>query len=77
MRIKAAVNMPAKGIIIEASSEKGLGTAVNALITKGTLKVGDLVLAGSYWGRIKKMKSDTGVDITQAGPSIPVQVCVS
>jgi translation initiation factor IF-2 len=66
--------MSASGVVIESQFQKGQGATASVLITKGTLRVGDNILAGTSWGRVKSMTSDTGKSLEEAGPSIPVQV---
>jgi len=65
---------PAQGTVIEAYLDKGRGPVATILVDKGCLKCGDMVLAGLEYGRIKIMRGDNGAFITQAGPSVPVEV---
>lgn len=74
MNLKAAVETPAEGTVIESRVDKGMGTVVTALVQKGSLKVGDYVLAGPSWGRVRRLISDQKTDLETAGPSTPVQV---
>ena len=64
----------AKGIVIEAQLDKGRGPVATVLVDKGTLKVGDPIVAGGVWGKVRAMINDKGEQIKQAGPSTPVQV---
>lgn len=64
----------ASGSVIEASLDKGRGYVATIMIQNGTLKIGDILLAGSHYGRVKAMFDDTGKRITEAGPSTPVLV---
>ncbi len=74
LELKAPVECPAKGTIIEAKLDKGRGPVATVLVEKGTLKVGDCVVAGSVSGRIRAMVNDKGQNIKIAGPSTPVEV---
>ena len=64
----------AKGLVIEAQLDKGRGPVATVLIQSGTLKRGDVVLAGSSYGRVRAMLDEDGKTITEAGPSIPVEI---
>ncbi len=72
--LKANPNRAASGVVIEASLDKGRGYLATFLIQKGTLKVGDTVVAGQYYGRVKAMLNHRGTRLEEAGPSRPVQV---
>lgn len=72
--LKANPNRKAKGTIIEAKLDKGRGAVATVLIQKGTLKKGDVVLVGSSYGKVRAMFSSKGKRITQAGPSVPVEI---
>ena len=72
--LKANPKRPAEGTVIEAKLDRGRGPVATVLIQRGTLKVGDLVVAGAEWGRVRALVSDTGETITTAGPSTPVEV---
>ncbi|MBL7863342.1 MAG: translation initiation factor IF-2 [Cyclobacteriaceae bacterium] len=74
LSLKANPNKPAVGSVIEASLDKGRGYVATVMVQSGTLRVGDIVLAGSNHGRVKAMFEDTGARIKEAGPSSPVQV---
>ena len=67
-------NGRAKGIVIEAQLDKGRGPVATVLVDKGTLKVGDPIVAGAAWGKVRAMINDKGEQIKDAGPSTPVQV---
>jgi len=71
LELKANPNRRAVGSVIEASLDKGKGYVTTILVQKGTLKVGDYVLAGSYSGKIKSLLNERGNEITEAGPSTP------
>ena len=64
----------AKGIVIEAQLDKGRGPVATVLVDKGELKVGDPIVAGAAWGRVRAMINDKGEQVKSAGPSMPVQV---
>ena len=64
----------AKGIVLEANLDTGRGPVATVLVDKGTLKVGDPIVAGGAWGRVRAMIDDKGKQIKEAGPSMPVQV---
>ncbi|MFK7917420.1 MAG: translation initiation factor IF-2 [Ilumatobacter sp.] len=64
----------AKGIVIEAQLDKGRGPVATVLVDKGTLKVGDPIVAGGVWGKVRAMINDKGEQVKTAGPSTPVQV---
>lgn len=72
--LKANPNRKAKGTIIEAKLEKGRGPVATVLLQKGTLKVGDAVVAGTSYGRVRAMLDDKGKRIKKAGPSMPVEI---
>jgi len=74
LELKAAVDVPAKGLVIEAKLDKGRGPVATILVQSGTLKRGDVVLAGSAYGRVRAMLDESGKSITEAGPSIPVEI---
>jgi translation initiation factor IF-2 len=71
---KANPNRTAMGAVIEAKIDRGRGTVVTLLVQNGTLKVGDIVVAGSEWGKVRAMVNDHGKAIKEAGPSMPVEV---
>ncbi len=74
LNLKANPDKPAIGSVIEASLDKGRGYVATVMVQSGTLRVGDIVVAGSNHGRVKAMYEDTGARIKEAGPSSPVQV---
>jgi translation initiation factor IF-2 len=74
MNLKAPVDCEAQGTVIEASVSKGLGTVVTALVQKGTLSIGDYVLAGPSWGRVRRILTDQNLEVDTAGPGTPVQI---
>jgi translation initiation factor IF-2 len=74
LELKADPSRPAEGTVIEAKLDRGRGPVATVLIQRGTLKVGDLIVAGAEWGRVRALLSDTGVPVDTAGPSTPVEV---
>ncbi|MEZ5785377.1 MAG: translation initiation factor IF-2 [Xanthobacteraceae bacterium] len=72
--LKANPNRPAEGTVVEAKLDRGRGPVATVLVQRGTLKVGDIVVAGAEWGRVRALVSDTGATVDQAGPSTPVEV---
>ncbi len=74
LELRAPVDAMAKGIVIEAQLDKGRGPVATVLIQSGTLKTGDVVLAGSTYGRVRAMLDENGKSIKTAGPSIPVEI---
>lgn len=74
LELKAAKDAPAKGLVIEAQLDKGRGPVATVLVQSGTLKRGDVVLAGSTYGRVRAMLDENGKNATEAGPSLPVEI---
>jgi translation initiation factor IF-2 len=74
LELTAAVDAPAKGLIIEARLDKGRGPVATMLVQSGTLRKGDVVLAGAVFGRVRAMLDENGKAINEAGPSIPVEI---
>ena len=74
LELKAPKNIPAKGLVIEGRLDKGRGPVSTILIQSGTLKRGDMLLAGTAFGRVRAMLDEAGKDIKEAGPSIPVEI---
>jgi translation initiation factor IF-2 len=74
LELKAAKDAPAKGIVIEARLDKGRGPVATVLVQSGTLKRGDVILAGAVFGRVRAMLDETGKAVDSAGPSIPVEI---
>ena len=72
--LKANPNRAAKGAVIEARLDKGRGPIMTVLVQNGTLKLGDIIIAGSAVGRVRTMINDKGQRITEAGPSVPVEI---
>ena len=74
LELTAARDMPAQGIVIESRLDKGRGPVASLLIQSGTLRKGDIVLAGLQFGRVRAMLDEDGKTIDEAGPSIPVEI---
>ncbi|AVO42330.1 translation initiation factor IF-2 [Simplicispira suum] len=74
LELKATVDTLAKGLVIEAQLDKGRGPVATVLVQSGTLKVGDVVLAGQTFGRVRAMLDENGQTTKTAGPSIPVEI---
>jgi translation initiation factor IF-2 len=74
LELQAPRNTPAKGLVIEGRLDKGRGSVATILVTSGTLKRGDMILAGNTFGKVRAMLDETGKDIQEAGPSMPVEI---
>lgn len=74
MDLKANPNREADGLVIESKIEKGRGPVATLLVKSGTLKRGDIVVAGQYWGKVKAMMDERNKQLKSAGPSVPVAV---
>ncbi|MBC3884728.1 translation initiation factor IF-2 [Undibacterium griseum] len=74
LELTAPKDAPAKGLVVEARLDKGRGTVATILVQSGTLRRGDVVLAGTSYGRVRAMLDENGSNITEAGPSIPVEI---
>jgi translation initiation factor IF-2 len=74
LELKAPIDAPARGLVIEARLDKGRGPVATVLVMSGTLKRGDMVLAGSVFGRVRAMSDEDGKNIVTAGPAIPVEI---
>jgi translation initiation factor IF-2 len=74
LELKAPIDAMAKGLVIEARLDKGRGPVATVLVQSGTLKTGDVVLAGQTYGRVRAMLDENGRAIKDAGPSIPVEI---
>jgi translation initiation factor IF-2 len=72
--LKANPDRPAEGTVIEARLDRGRGPVATVLVQRGTLKVGDIIVAGAEWGRVRALISDIGNSVDSAGPSMPVEV---
>ena len=74
LELKAVKNAMAKGVVIESRLDKGRGPVATVLVRDGTLHVGDIILCGLGWGRVRAMRDEVGNSVKEAGPSIPVEV---
>ncbi len=74
LELKANPNRSAEGVVIEAKLDKGRGPVGTVLIQRGTLKVGDIVVAGCSWGKVRALINDQGRQVKEAGPSVPVEI---
>ena len=74
LELQAPREAPAKGIVVEARLDKGRGAVATILVQSGTLKKGDVLLAGTVFGRVRAMNDENGKPISEAGPSIPVEI---
>lgn len=72
--LKANPDRAAEGTVIEAKLDRGRGPVATVLVQRGTLRTGDIVVAGAEWGRVRALISDTGAQIKEAAPSLPVEV---
>ena len=72
--LKANPDRAAEGTVIEAKLDRGRGPVATALVQRGTLKTGDIVVAGAEWGRVRALISDTGEQVTAVGPSTPAEI---
>jgi translation initiation factor IF-2 len=72
--LKANPDRPADGMVVEAQLDKGRGPVATVLVQRGTLKAGDIIVAGSAWGRVRALIDETGETVKTAGPSVPVEV---
>jgi translation initiation factor IF-2 len=74
LELKAPVNAPARGVVIESRLDKGRGPVATVLVKSGTLKKGDVLLAGAVFGRVRAMNDENGKAVSEAGPAIPVEI---
>ena len=74
LELKAAANAPGKGVVVESRLDKGRGAVATVLVQNGTLRKGDIVLAGQFYGKVRALLDETNSQVASAGPSIPVQI---
>ncbi len=74
LELKANPDRTAEGVVVEAKLDKGRGPVATVLVQRGTLKVGDIFVAGAEWGRVRALVNDQGQQVSEAGPSQPVEV---
>ncbi len=72
--LKANPDRAAEGVIVESKMERGRGSVATILIKRGTLKTGDIIVAGGEWGRVRALVDDRGTQVAEAGPSMPIEV---
>ncbi|MBM3487971.1 MAG: translation initiation factor IF-2 [Alphaproteobacteria bacterium] len=72
--LRANPDRPAEGVVIEARLDRGRGNVATVLVQRGTLRGGDIVVAGSEWGRVRALVDDTGAGVDEAGPAVPVEI---
>ena len=72
--LKANPDRPAEGVVIETKVERGRGSVATVLVQRGTLRVGDIFVAGAEWGRVRGLYDANGVSLNEAGPSVPAEV---
>ncbi|AXS83224.1 MULTISPECIES: translation initiation factor IF-2 [Marinobacter] len=74
LELQAVTDAPAKGVVVESSLERGRGSVATVLVQNGTLRQGDMVVAGAYFGKVRAMTDEAGKQVREAGPSIPVEI---
>ncbi len=74
LELKANPDRPAQGVVVEAQLDRGRGSVATILVQRGTLRVGDTVVVGSEWGRVRAMVDERGQQLEEAGPSMPVEI---
>ena len=74
LELEASPNASARGVVVESSLERGRGSVATVLVQNGTLRQGDMVVAGSFYGKVRAMTDEAGKQVKEAGPSIPVEI---
>jgi translation initiation factor IF-2 len=74
LELEASPDAPAKGVVVESSLERGRGSVATVLVQNGTLRQGEMVVAGGFFGKIRAMTDEAGKQVKAAGPSIPVEI---
>lgn len=74
MELKAYTDVPGHGVVVESRLDKGRGSVASVLVQNGTLRTGDIVLAGHEYGRVRALVDENGKNVKEAGPSIPVEI---
>src|SRR5690554_5281168 len=74
LELQASPDAPANGVVVESSLERGRGSVATVLVQNGTLRQGDIIVAGSFFGKVRAMTDEAGKQVKEAGPSIPVEI---
>ena len=74
LELRAVPEAAAQGVVVESRLDKGRGPVATVLVQNGTLRRGDIIVAGTHFGRVRAMRDDTGANVEEAGPAIPVEV---
>ena len=74
LELEAVKDAPAKGVVVESSLERGRGSVATVLVQNGTLRQGEMVVAGAWYGKVRAMTDEAGKQVKEAGPSIPVEI---
>jgi translation initiation factor IF-2 len=74
LELKANPDREAQGVVIEAKLDRGRGVVATVLVQRGTLRIGDIIVCGGQWGRVRALIGDRGQPIAEAGPSVPVEI---
>lgn len=74
LELEASPDAPAKGVVVESSLERGRGSVATVLVQNGTLRQGEMVVAGGFFGKVRAMTDEAGKQVKEAGPSIPVEI---
>jgi len=74
LELTAAKNVPAKGVVVESRLDRGRGAVSTVLVQNGTLRSGDIIIAGTFYGRVRAMQDENAKPVKDAGPSIPVEI---
>ncbi|WBU40735.1 translation initiation factor IF-2 [Marinobacter alkaliphilus] len=74
LELEASPDASARGVVVESSLERGRGSVATVLVQNGTLRQGDMVVAGSFYGKVRAMTDEAGKQVKEAGPSIPVEI---
>lgn len=74
LELKASPSRPAEAVVVEAKLDKGQGPVATAIVKKGSLEVGQFVVVGSQWGKVRSLRSAAGVNLKKATPGQPVEI---
>lgn len=75
LELKASPSRPAEAVVVEAKLDKGQGAVATAIIKRGSLEVGQFVVVGSQWGKVRSLRTAAGASIRKALPGQPVEIC--